>query len=61
VAASDDEAVQLASGVNASKLWCSYGEDEGTKGGGGLRRSFWDGRFSTGGGTPVRRRASHNG
>jgi hypothetical protein len=55
VAASDDEAVQLASGVNADKLWCSYGEDEGTKRGGGLQRSFWDGRFSTGGGTLVQR------
>jgi hypothetical protein len=37
VAAGDGEAVQLASGVNAGKLWCSSGEDEGTKGGGSLQ------------------------
>jgi hypothetical protein len=43
VAAGDDEAVRLASGVNTGKLWCFSGEDEGTKGGGGLRRSFRDG------------------
>jgi hypothetical protein len=55
VAACDGEVVQLALGVNAGKLRCSSSEDEGTKGGGGLRRSFWDGRFSTGGGTPARR------
>jgi hypothetical protein len=43
VATGDGEAVRLASVVDASKLRCSSGEDEGTKGGGGLRRSFWDG------------------
>jgi hypothetical protein len=32
VAAGDDEAVRLAWGVDAGKLWCSSGEDEGTKG-----------------------------
>jgi hypothetical protein len=37
VAAGDGEAVRLASGFDASKLQCSSGEDEGTKGGGGLR------------------------
>jgi hypothetical protein len=37
VAAGDGEADRLASGVDADKLWCSSGEDEGTKGGGGLR------------------------
>jgi hypothetical protein len=40
VAAGDGEVVQLASGVDIGKLLCSSGEDEGTKGGGGLRRSF---------------------
>jgi hypothetical protein len=54
VAAGDGEAVRLASSVDAGKLRCSSDEDEGTKGGGGLRRSFWDGRFGTGGGTPMR-------
>jgi hypothetical protein len=39
----------MALGVDIGKLLCSSGEDEGTKGGGGLRRSFWDGRFGTGG------------
>jgi hypothetical protein len=43
VAASDDEAVRLASGVIIGKLRCSSSEDEGTKGGGGLRRPFRDG------------------
>jgi hypothetical protein len=56
VAAGDGEAVRLASDVDAGTLRCSSGEDEGTKGGGGLRRSFWDGRFGTGGGTLVGRR-----
>jgi hypothetical protein len=37
------------------------GEDEGTKGDGGIRRSFLNGRFSTGGSTPVRWQASHGG
>jgi hypothetical protein len=37
VATGDGEAVRLASGVNASKLRCSSGEDEGTKAGSGLR------------------------
>jgi hypothetical protein len=32
VAAGDGEAVRLSSGVDADKLWCSSGEDEGTKG-----------------------------
>jgi hypothetical protein len=36
VAASDGEAVWLGAGVNIGKLRCSSGEDEGTKGGGGL-------------------------
>jgi hypothetical protein len=40
VATGDDEAVRLALGVDASKLRCSSGEDEGTNEGGGLRRSF---------------------
>jgi hypothetical protein len=53
VAVGDGEAIRLASGVDADKLQCSSGEDEGTKGGGGLRRSFQDGRFGMGGGTPV--------
>jgi hypothetical protein len=53
VAAGDGEAVRSASGIDAGKLRCSSGEDEGTEGGGGLRRSFRDGRFGTGGGTPV--------
>jgi hypothetical protein len=61
VAAGDGEAARLASGVDADKLWCSSCEDEGTKGGGGLQRSFWDGGFDTGGGTPTRQRASHDG
>jgi hypothetical protein len=55
VAAGDGEAVRLALGVDVGKLRCSSGEDEGTKGGGGLQRSFWDGRFGTSGDTPVRR------
>jgi hypothetical protein len=54
VAAGDGEATQLALGIVASKLWCSSGEDEGTNGGSGLLRSFLDGRFGTGDGTPVR-------
>jgi hypothetical protein len=37
VAAGDGKVVQMASGVDADKLRCSSGEDEGTKGGGGLR------------------------
>jgi hypothetical protein len=37
VAAGEGEVVQLASGVDAGKLRCSSDEDEGTKGGGGLR------------------------
>jgi hypothetical protein len=37
VAVGDGEAVQLASGVDAGKLRCFSGEDEGSKGGGGLR------------------------
>jgi hypothetical protein len=32
VVASDGEAVRLASGVDAGMIWCSSGEDEGTKG-----------------------------
>jgi hypothetical protein len=36
VAAGDDQAVRLASGVDAGMLRCSSGEDEGTKEGGGL-------------------------
>jgi hypothetical protein len=43
VAAGNGEEVRLASGVDTGKLWCSSGEDEGTKGGDGLRRSFRDG------------------
>jgi hypothetical protein len=61
VAAGDGEAVQLASGVDAGKLRCSSGEDEGTKGGDGLQRSFRDGRCGTSGCTPARRLASHGG
>jgi hypothetical protein len=61
VAASDGEAARLALAVVASKLWCSSGEDEVTKGGSGLRRSFLDGWFGTGNDTLVRRRASHSG
>jgi hypothetical protein len=60
VAAGDGEAVRLASGVDAVKLRCSSGEDEGTKGGGGFQRSFWDGRFGTGGGTLAWQQASHD-
>jgi hypothetical protein len=37
VAAGDGEATQLASGIIIGKLQCSFGEDKGTKGGGGLR------------------------
>jgi hypothetical protein len=37
VAAGDGVAVRLASSVNAGKFRCSSGEDEGTKGGSGLR------------------------
>jgi hypothetical protein len=55
VAAGDGEAVQLASCVDTGKLQCSFGEVEGTKGGGGPRRSFQDGRFSTGGDAPLQR------
>jgi hypothetical protein len=36
VAAGNGEAVRLASGVDAEKLWCSTGENEGTKGGGDI-------------------------
>ncbi len=43
VAAGDGEATQLASGVVTGMLRCSSDEYEGTKGGGGLRRSFRDG------------------
>jgi hypothetical protein len=39
----DGEAVRSALGVDAGKLWCSSVEGDGTKGGGGLRRSFRDG------------------
>jgi hypothetical protein len=55
VTAGNGEVVRLALSVDTGKLRCSSGEDEGTKGGGGLQRSFRDGLFSTGGGTPVRR------
>jgi hypothetical protein len=51
VATGDGEAVWLALSIDASKLWCSSSGDEGTKWGGGLRRSFRDGRFGTGDGT----------
>jgi hypothetical protein len=37
VAAGDGEAVRLVSVVDAGELRCSTSEDEGTKGGGGLR------------------------
>jgi hypothetical protein len=40
VMAGDGEVTQLALGIVAGKLRCSSGEDEGTKGGGGPRRSF---------------------
>jgi hypothetical protein len=40
VAVGDGEVDRLASGVDAGKLQCSSGEDEGSKGGGGLQRSF---------------------
>jgi hypothetical protein len=40
MAAGDGEAVQLEIGVDVGELWCSSGEDQGTKGGGGLWRSF---------------------
>jgi hypothetical protein len=59
VAAGVGEAVRSAMGIDVGKLRCSSDEDEGTKGGSGLRQSFQDGQFSTCGGTPVRRRASH--
>jgi hypothetical protein len=59
VVAGDGEATQLASGVVTGKLCCSSGENEGTKGGGGLRRSFLDSQFGMCGGTPVRQRAKH--
>jgi hypothetical protein len=36
VATGDGEVVRLASGIDAGKLSCSIGEDEGTKGDGGL-------------------------
>jgi hypothetical protein len=36
VATGDGEAARLASGIDASKLSCSFGEDEGTKGDDGL-------------------------
>jgi hypothetical protein len=36
VVAGDVEAVRLASGIDIGKLWCSFGEDEGSKGGSGL-------------------------
>jgi hypothetical protein len=51
VATGDGEVVKLASGIDVDKLRFFSGEDEGTKGGRGLRRSFQDGRFDTGGGT----------
>jgi hypothetical protein len=53
VVASNGEAVRLASGIDAGKLWCSSGEDEGTIMGGGLQHSFQDGQFGTGGGILV--------
>jgi hypothetical protein len=37
VVVGNGEAVQLASGIDTSKLWCSSDEDEGTIGGGDLR------------------------
>jgi hypothetical protein len=40
--AGDSEAVRPKLGVDIGELWCSSGEDEGTKGGGGLRGSFRD-------------------
>jgi hypothetical protein len=61
VAAGNIRAARLALGVVAGKLWCSSGEDEGTKGDGGIQRSFLNGRFSMGGSTPVRWQASHGG
>jgi hypothetical protein len=42
VMADDGKVVRLASGIDAGNLWCSSGEDEGTKGGGGPQRSFRD-------------------
>jgi hypothetical protein len=53
VVASNGEVVRLASGIDAGKLWCSSGEDEGTIMGGGLQHSFQDGQFGTGGGILV--------
>jgi hypothetical protein len=42
MAASHGEAVPPKLGIDVSELWCSPGEDEGTKGGSGLQRSFRD-------------------
>jgi hypothetical protein len=55
VAADDGEAAWLASVIVASKLRCSSGEDEGTKGHDGLQWSFLDGWFSMGIGMLARR------
>jgi hypothetical protein len=43
VAVGDGEASRLALGLVTSNIRCSSSEDEGTKGGGGLWRSFLDG------------------
>jgi hypothetical protein len=53
MAAGDGEAVRPKLGIDVGELWCSSGEDEGTKGGDGLQRSFRDSQFSTGGGLTV--------
>jgi hypothetical protein len=37
MAAGDGEAVRPKLGIDVSEFWCSSGEDEGTKVGGGLR------------------------
>jgi hypothetical protein len=37
MAAGDGEAVRSKLGIDVGKLWCSSGEDEGTKGGSGLQ------------------------
>jgi hypothetical protein len=52
--AGDGEAVRPKLGVDVGGLWGSSGEDEGTKGGVGLRRSSWRSWISTGSKESVR-------
>jgi hypothetical protein len=50
MAAGDGEAAQPKLGIDVSGLWCSSGEDEGTKGGVSLQRGSWGSQLAPGSG-----------